>query len=336
MMKKVNVCTALMATLALGFTACTESEELLKTEQKELRLSVFANKSVRAPETSLTLNSIGKTFGVWGYSSYNGTATTVFNNQSVEYNGTDWEYSPAKYWDVLSSYKFYAYFPYQANGVTITDGKISVKDFTVDAVVADQVDLMIANEITRNPNTTIETVDFNFNHLLSNINLAFKKGTKIGTTKLTLNSVKLYGMDNKGSFTQTATTAATGNWALSGTNVITPSGATQLAPNDVVVPELTSNPAVATFANMLLIPQNTDNLKLDIEYTLGEGEHAQPFTRTLDLSYDITDRAYNLEAWGQNQMITYNFTIDANIIVFGEPDVTDWTPKQVDNIPTIE
>ena len=54
--------------------------------------------------------------------------------------------------------------------------------------------------------------------------------------------------------------------------------------------------------------------------------------RTLDLSYDASDRTYNPAAWGQNQKITYNFIISANAIEFGDPTVEDWTTT----IPDVE
>ena len=83
---------------------------------------------------------------------------------------------------------------------------------------------------------------------------------------------------------------------------------------------------------MLFIPQNTNSVKVDVTSNLGESGAEQPFTRTLDLSYDASDRTYNPAAWGQNQKITYNFIISANAIEFGDPTVEDWTTT----IPDVE
>lgn len=324
-MKKINLLAVLTATLAAGFTACTNSEEIAKAEQKAMDFSVFANKTTRAAETTNSLNSAGKAFGVWGYSTYNGAETTVFSNQAVTYNGTSskWEYSPLKFWDKESSYKFYAYYPYQNTagtpnfGVAInaTTKAISITDFTVNPT--DYTDLMVANEIIRAANAT-GNVQFNFNHILSNINLAFKKGTKIASSKLTLKSVKLYGMNNKGSFVQTNSSALAGTWTT--LEQVTLASATEFASasGDVV----TSSPT--TYADKLLIPQSTTSLNLYVKYAIGDNED-QVFERTLAL--DNTTNTANPDAWDQNQKITYNFTIDADVIAFDDPTVSDWNPQ---------
>ena len=111
-MKKNNWLAVSMAILTTAFTACTNSEEITKMEQKVLDFSVFANNTTRAPETTDGLKQSGKAFGVWGYSTFGSDETTVFDNQEVKYVGDKWTYSPLKFWDKLSSYKFYAYYPY--------------------------------------------------------------------------------------------------------------------------------------------------------------------------------------------------------------------------------
>lgn len=335
-MKKNSLLTALAVTLVAGFSACTDSEEVARVEPKSLDFSVFANKTTRAVENTGTLNTSGKAFGVWGYSTYSGVNTTVFDDQEVKHDGSAWGYSPLKYWDNLSTYKFYAYFPYGNSGVTISNGLISVTDFTVENAPADQVDLMIADEVSRAAGAT-SAVEFNFNHILSNINFTFKKGTKVGATKITITSLKLYGMDNKGSFSQTATSASAGSWTLSGTNVVTSATAQELASTyGDVLHSILATPNTIAYSNMLLIPQGTDNVKLDVAYTLGEIGAEQPFARTLELKFDAAAGPNNPASWLQNQKITYNFTIDADAILFGDPVVEEWTPDTTSEVPTIE
>ena len=318
----------LTAVVALTFTACTNIEDVAMPEQKVLDFSVFANKNTRAAETGSTLKTDGKAFGVWGYSTFETVDTDVFLNQEVKYNGTTsaWEYSPLKYWDTRSSYEFYAYYPYKASGVTIDDNKnITVTDFTVEPLVANHVDLMLADKVTRLANAPVNQVTFNFNHLLSNINLSFKKDVGIAETKVTLKTVKIYGMSKKGTFVQSQVP----EWAISDTDFVgaSDSNLENLA-NDNVLDVATT----VTFNDMLFIPQNTNSVKVDVTYNLGESGAEQPFTRTLDLSYDASDRTYNPAAWGQNQKITYNFIISANAIEFGDPTVEDWTTT----IPDVE
>lgn len=331
-MRKINLFAVMTAVVATTFTACTNTEDVAMPEQKVLDFSVFANKNTRAAETGGTLKTDGKTFGVWGYSTFGTTVTDVFVNEDVKYNGTTsaWEYSPLKFWDSRSSYEFYAYYPYKDNGVTIdaTSKNITVTDFTVASAVADHVDLMLAGKVARAAGSTSE-VQFDFNHLLSNINLSFKKHAQIENTKVTLTSVKIYGMNQKGTFVQTQSpNFHSGTWTTS--DMVALTGAVELANNN----ELASTTSVA-FNDMLFIPQGTNTLKVDVNYILGDVATGQPFFRTLDLSNTATSS--NPATWDQNQKITYNFTINANVIEFGDPTVVDWaTPNQDVEVPTIE
>lgn len=332
-MRKINLFAVMTAVVATTFTACTNTEDVAMPEQKVLDFSVFANKNTRAAETGATLKTNGKTFGVWGYSTFGTTVTDVFVNEDVKYNGTTsaWEYSPLKFWDSRSSYEFYAYYPYKDNGVTIdaTSKNITVTDFTVASAVADHVDLMLAGKVARAAGSTSE-VQFDFNHLLSNINLSFKKHAQIENTKVTLTSVKIYGMNQKGTFVQTQSpNFHSGTWTTS--DMVALTGAVELANNN----ELASTTSVA-FNDMLFIPQSTNTLKVDVNYILGDTGDEQPFSRTLDLSYDATDRPANPATWAQNQKITYNFTINADVIEFGDPTVVDWDTNQDVEVPTIE
>lgn len=336
-MRKINLFAVMTAVVATTFTACTNTEDVAMPEQKVLDFSVFANKNTRAAEDAGSLKTDGKAFGVWGYSTFGtpptATTTTVFDNQEVKYNGTTsaWEYSPLKFWDSRSSYEFYAYYPRQANGVTIdADKKITVTDFTVASTVADHVDLMLAGKVERAVGEAINTVNFNFNHLLSNINLSFKKHAQIENTMVTLKSVKIYGMSKKGDFVQSLSDSHAGVWTPSTTDMVALTDAEELANDN----ELANSAAIVTFNDMLFIPQGTNTLKVDVNYILGDVVTGQPFFRTLDLSNTATST--NPATWAQNQKIAYNFTINADVIEFGDPTVVDWDTNQDVEVPTIE
>lgn len=337
-MRKINLFAVMTAVVATTFTACTNTEDVAMPEQKVLDFSVFANKNTRAAEDAGSLKKNGKAFGVWGYSTFNSTPTTVFNNQVVTYSedASAWQYSPLKFWDSRSSYEFYAYYPYQANGVTIdADKKITVTDFTVASTVADHVDLMLAGKVERAIGEAINKVNFNFNHLLSNINLSFKKDAQIENTMVTLTSVKIYGMSNKGTFVQSSPNSHVGVWTPSANDMVVLANAKELANDN----ELANSTARVAFNDMLFIPQSTNTLKVDVNYILGDVATGQLFSRTLDLSNTATST--NPDAWTQNQKITYNFTINADVIEFGDPTVVDWKEDwNNDNgnvdVPTIE
>ena len=106
-------------------------------------------------------------FGVFAYYA---EQTPDFMNNTRVYStdkGETWTYSPVKYWpnnknDKLS---FFAYAPYNKN-TTINGSKIN---FTVNAKVENQVDLLWSSTNTKNLNKANGTITFGFRHALSRI-----------------------------------------------------------------------------------------------------------------------------------------------------------------------
>lgn len=76
-------------------------------------------------ETDMVSFSKGQKIGVFGFYLPNGTTTigepNFMYNQEMSFNGTDWEYSPIKYWPNNQGDKlaFWAYYPFNASGVKV-------------------------------------------------------------------------------------------------------------------------------------------------------------------------------------------------------------------------
>ena len=98
-----------------------------KADSESLAIS-FSNGIIDNPLPMLTravtmLSDHMETMGVWGWQTTSeGVTECLFLNQEVAFSTSlaKWTYSPLKYWDTRSNYKFYAYAPHSGSvpGVT--------------------------------------------------------------------------------------------------------------------------------------------------------------------------------------------------------------------------
>ena len=254
-----------LATAAL-FAACTNDSvrENIADDQVEIGFSTYIQKPVASKadnstaETLKNLEAYHQNFVVNGFKTVATTETQVFANQLVTYADSKWGYSPVSYWDKSASkYSFYAAAPQTASWGFDEDGKYyTISDFTVSgtslalatletpdaAAVFGTEDLMIATDIDNHTTFTTEAVNFTFNHILSRFNIAISTSIEDGT--VTLKSLTLNGMNNKGSFDESLAAASTAgstarwnNLAVDGTYAIT--AVKDASNNDVVNPEPT-------------------------------------------------------------------------------------------------
>lgn len=180
-----------------------------------------------------------ETFAVYAYK--NVSDEKVFDNTEVTYTapapttsqqGT-WGYAGKRYWDRAASYYyFYAVAPSAPDGgegvkwtfneaTTVqTDDYFSISNFELGAnnnPATDyqtsfkgtgyaNKDLMIAENctITNQKFTGVPnyTVNLQFSHILSRLNITVKKGDNLNDQTVTLNSLKVYGLKTKGSFSE--------------------------------------------------------------------------------------------------------------------------------------
>ena len=167
------------------------------------------------------LETYNNSFYVWGNKNVTEAPTDpkVFEKQLVEYSSS-WDYTPHRFWDKsANSYRFYAASPADNKWVAsdaidgLTDPlKFSYAGYVADGLSLDQMsattpaagstqseiaeptvqpnevftagkDLMISDDITNwNPANT--TVNLNFNHILSRLNIAVKSSVQQTYDKL--------------------------------------------------------------------------------------------------------------------------------------------------------
>lgn len=336
---------------ALTLASCTTNDEVLEVaKQQEMSFTTFVDKATKGAIESLETDNA--TMGVWGYKvNVKGETHPVFASQkTVDGNddaqlvtrGVDvkegetklgtWSYSPLRYWDITSSYTFYAVAPFKyieedkgLIGATCTNaGVITINDFELSSSQANTVDLLVATKFAQSKEQVAQnpTINYTFNHVLSKINFKFTKNTGDETVKVDYMNLK--GVLSKANCTYTHGGTPVITWT---TPTIAKNYECDLltAPNTIT----TSDAFINGLTDLLVIPQTPTELTIDVTYWIG----SEKFIKTgIALPTDY--------AWNPNMNITYNIVISystaGNPISFGPTTVTGWTDatKQPDNTET--
>ena len=327
----------LLATAAL-FAACASDSvrENIAEDQVEIGFSTYIQKPVasKADNSNATalkgLEAYHQNFVVNGFKTVANNPIQVFEGQEVTaVLGTDgaatgaWTYLPVSYWDKSASkYSFYAAAPQNASWGFDKNGKYytfsgfvasgkSLALATLDAPKADAVfgeeDLMIATDIPAYNTFTGDAVNFTFNHILSRFNIAISTSITDGT--VTLTSLTVNGMKNKGSFDESLVAASTAgstarwnNLAVDGTYAIT--AVKDASNNNVVV-----NAKKQFVYQGLVIPQTAAYESINLDGTSNE---TAPY---LNIQYTITTGGSNIQSYSYyyNLADLFNGTGTANL-----------------------
>lgn len=192
-----------------------------------------------------SLEDYQTSFEVWGYKnvirSGNATKERVFNAQDVDWKSSStpgaWEYTPIRFWDkTASSYEFYAAAPKDLGWVMADGGdtyaptaetttyKISLPSFTLNgagiaiaseaslptsvstsAIMPDNKDIMISEDVTNYYAYTSDPVNLHFIHILSRLNVGVKKDATVlpdANYTVRLKSLMVYQLKADGSFNE--------------------------------------------------------------------------------------------------------------------------------------
>ena len=260
----------------------------------------------------------GDKMQVYGFQTVDGATSQIFKDQLVSTaDGITWSYTPKKYWNNGSVYDFYAIFPYDVanNSFDNTDRKFSVNDFTVADVTANQVDIMIAKQITNR--VAQNMVNFEFNHILSNVNFYVKTATSFDTGGIT--SVKVLEFDVTGLY-------STGDFVQSGWNGNNMFEGAWTADNtsSYNMPMVTNvtytinDPSEPLIEDLLLLPQTiNDNAQIYVKYMLNYSDGTKAvFKRTADLNKIVGTKKSSpgtqvtLSKWDPNYRYNYTIAVD--------------------------
>jgi len=213
------------AAAALMLAGCSQQSVLVDTEYGkkdvvnravEFGISLPENQTRGAKSVGNSFVA-GDQFTVEGYQSTGSDVFRLFEGQVVTFDGDQWTYSPVKYWNIGSSYDFYAFYPSTLNHSFSADRIFSVDDFEVASDPQDQTDIMISRpNINASP---YNTVQFVFTHILCDVNFYLKAAESFNTDgieAIEVVSFDIYGVNGKGTYAQSSWTnnAAEGGWTI--------------------------------------------------------------------------------------------------------------------------
>jgi len=330
-MKKVVI----LAAAALTLASCAKTYELQETAQSQIGFNTWNDAMTKAAKTDFVAND---EFDVFGYKWNNASdKATVFDGVDVKYDGSDWNYSPLRFWDNnYASYTFFAAYP---------------KDQLTTAPA--QTGLFVSNELTYNGSNEVllvaqkkdvakaaygNDVQLKFKHVGSLVDIKVKKHTDIAAAKVEVTSIALSGIKTTGAFTVSeydGDNNPVGTWAA--TSAVNDATVAPYLSNSTVT--LAKNAGVGTanasnlLTNLVLMPQSLakdGGPQITISYKIITGEGATEDTITFtDKSFffgqfdksdpDPTDKDNTdprISAWMPGVHYTYYITINANAITF--------------------
>lgn len=269
-----------LAALAISMAACTSDNENMNTD------GPVAAKFIADITPATRVNSEGTE---WTEGDRIGVTGAGFTN--VPYKREYGMFVPdgtVIYFDDTETHTFHAYYPYQAEGGTVTVSTAADKQGT-------DIDFLFASGATgdtRNPTVSF-TGDHAFKHCMSLIKFTFKPGDGIMFSETEPASYTLGGLKIEGTFdTATGTTAVTA------------------AANSPINMQLNG----ATASQVIILPQEvTIPLDLSVSY------NGQSYKATLKLPETPTANFYTA-----GYAYTYNITLNNKDIEVSEPTITPW------------
>lgn len=263
--------------IPLYFISCTTSQVADEFPANEELTAIGFAAKVQNSRAMATLTDVKNGFGVWAFytNNKNTNVITYMENMKVEYIGGRWDYGDPKYWLVDTEFSFVATYPYYKDGVyTSSAGDVQL---TLSNTPSDEDYLVARNAIDTSDEEfdPSESVQLQFNHLLSNVSLnVWRDGAKHQNDQMRVRKVTLSNIRKAGTYS-------------SATNVWTPTKdkLTMEYTNDNVTDDDNIDAATQTdgsydfsgtpsapFSGLMLLPQTIDtssySVSLKIEYEL--------------------------------------------------------------------
>ena len=300
----------ILALAALGCSCTTDSTDVPETAEV-LRFATDIVWPTDRAVTDKTAFTGGDKIGVFAYYQSSGSPDFMNNQLLSTTNGTEWTYSPVKYWpnNTGATLSLYAYSPY-AGGVTMdTKGQLRCHQtaptsgtsatFTPDPApsagsyaVDGNTDFLMAALPGQGKPAVGQAVTFLFHHALAKVRLSFAVGS--GLTSATVTSVAFGNVSTGGTVSVADGVVRWSGTDATGTYTRTPASALFFSS-----PEAQAAPDLDTY----LIP--CASLQLTVSGTVTpEDSEATGFTKTVTLS-DVTLQA------GKTTTLNITLTPDA-------------------------
>lgn len=175
---------------AAVLAGCAKTEVTKVADGRAIAFDNFVSNSVKSINQTSDLT---KFYVSGGYS--DGTFQTVFDNQEVSLNGSEWEYTPVRYWTANHTYYFAAYSNNNASHGNVSFGEtthhLTITGFTVansreDDLIYAQGD---ASGYSWDGTRAMDPVAFTFYHVLSKVMFSFTKSADLNGMEMNINSI---------------------------------------------------------------------------------------------------------------------------------------------------
>ncbi len=280
----------LVALAAITLASCAQHEVVEVNKGNEISFRAWtANAGRTVPTTTASISE----FTVWAY-----TEKDDLYMDAIQVKNTtgDWDYTPHKFWPA-DALNFYSVSPTVGGASLVEDNATSVvvKNFTVAANAANQIDLLYA--VNTNETRKDTAVQVAFDHALSQVSFkARNSNTALQGIEVVISGVDVAGVDSKGNFilpigtntdaTDAEATAVQGDWATTDPAEFTAGMATAEYTVTDTATELTN-----AAGRLLLLPQTTDAWTHTAAYDVEEGA-------CFLVNCTVKDKTSNLYLWG--------------------------------------
>lgn len=325
-MKKAIV--AALAAGALVLSGCAKTEVTEVSDSRAISFSNFVTSSVKS------IDGLDGLEAFYVYGGYEGN-WALFNNQKVTKSGTEWVYTPTRYWNANEKY-WYAAYSNNNDEVNVTDRVFDPAthhlSFTFQNLDHINADLIYASAgasegLSWNGTDVPKDVPFTFRHILSQVNFQFTKAADLNGMNLTVSDITV-NANLQGKFTGREITEGQyplDCWSDWGT------------PTDFDYPEVVLNEDNQTVTvNRVMVPQSIVGYTVTFNVTYAQlnedGSINNDETRVREFSVDIEGTEGNV--WNPGYIYTYKATIAAeNLgltpIVFDVVGVEEWADEDV-------
>ena len=345
-MKKLLILSAAV----LGAVACSNTYEVKPAPEKAIGFGTWTETLTKAPKTGFVTDD---EFDVFGYKWMNGATpapATVFDGVDVKYDGTNWAYSPARYWDPsFDNYTFFAAYPKDQ----LATAPAQTGLFVSNVLVFNGTDenLLIAQKTNVAKADYSKTVTLKFKHCGSLVDFKIKKHPDLKNSELNVTAFSLANIKTKGTFTVDSYDASNnpvGKTASSVSGLGWEPDATPPTVNDATATpyKIASTVSIAKntgtdtgtaadlISNLVVMPQALSAQAFTIAYTItDENNITNTYTpAAVPISqFDNTDDTVNsatIPNWMPGVHYIYYITINANSIVFSA-EIEPWTATEI-------
>lgn len=354
---KKSILISALALAAVATTSCSNEEtKAIEPQSNAIEFGTYLGRDAQSRGTVFTTDAMETAgFGVFAaYTAQTDFAAQTMNfmyNQKVTKSGTDWTYSPLKYWPNNPGDKvsFFAYAPHNVDGAVLDASKAQIT-FTVNDAVASQKDLVVADALKDKTKQKIEEkLTFDFKHVLARIGLNVvaqvdqvntdsngdtdddhNNGSLHANTTIKVTKVELIGkFDKDGVIDLTNSTWSGVAPAASDVTYTWEAANFTTAANAVTTTNAVLN---AENSYAMIIPQDMTDIKLKVYYTVTTTDTSEPKNNSV-IDNVITSGAFNF-TFVKGKAYMFNLHLGMTSVKF-DASVTGWDTEteHVVNVP---